>query len=127
VPLAELVADALAALSADATTGLTVALDVAGAWDVPRREAALVLRGVLRRLLGSTTGGRLVVGADATTLTFALYPHGGATGPDASRGDTGAASTLVARLADALGWRIEFGGEADGPRTVRIVRTRAVS
>jgi hypothetical protein len=122
----DLVRDAVDALAADHAVDLQVEGDADIAWNLPAREAALVLRGVISRLVGTAPAGALVMQAapDGLTLRFVeTSPPPAASGPP--RGDTGGASTLVARLADTLGWRIDLDLAATGPRHARIVHAPA--
>lgn len=97
-----------------------VALDVhaPGSLVLAPREARLLLRGVLRRLLPHATAGTLWLRLDDAGLELAFDPGGGGTaspgaGADAAdaaamRSDTGAVPALLERLAQRLGWRVEF-------------------
>lgn len=89
-------------------------IETADAPPLPEREAALVVRGILRRLVPPETAGRLQLRADAGALDFAFEcdgardDDGGEVSP--SRSDRGLGLTLTGRLAARLGWRIEERG-----------------
>lgn len=103
-----------------------IALDVraAGTLALASREARLLLRGVLRRLLPPSGAGTLSMRLDGDTLALAFETAGDAqagtaaalghgtvataAADDAARSDTGAMPALLERLALRLGWRVEF-------------------
>lgn len=91
-----------------------VALDVraSGPLRLAPREARLLLRGVLRRLLPHGADGTLRVGldGDALQLAFEAADPAPADAPivPGARSDTGAGPVLLDRLAQRMGWRLEF-------------------
>lgn len=119
-----LLADSIsAAKSSDRQARLHVSIDIDEQWTLPRREAMLVLQGVLRRLTGTAPEGRLDATMDGGQLVLAYTPEtptAGALPLSNDRGDAGTGMTLVNRLATALGWRIEYLGTTDGYRIARI-------
>ena len=85
-------------------------IDAEGVLRLPRREAQLLLRGLLRRMLvpgaqGSLwlrqRGQRIDIRLDADKTDTAI--------PAPQRSDTGRTAVLVDRFAQRLGWRIEAG------------------
>ncbi len=103
-----------------------VALDVQaiGSLRLAPREARLLLRGVLRRVLphgapGTLSlrldGGALALAFDSAGMEHVADAVGAAPGP--TRSDTGSVPALLDRLAQRSGWRIEF----PQPRRARIV------
>ena len=103
-----------------------VALDVRadGMLPLARREARLLLRGVLRHLLPHAAAGTLwlrldgdalVLGFDAAGETAAA-PGDAADAAAGERSDTGKVPVLLDRLAQRLGWRVGF----PAPRRARI-------
>ncbi len=115
--------DALGALAGREQLQVDNRLD--GEWQAPRREVELLLQGALRRLLAPDASGNLQVAGDARHLSLRFTPRNpepeqvARTVPD---GDTGMALTLVDRLAQWIGWRIEREATPDGTREVRLVR-----
>lgn len=89
---------------------------------LPRREAQQVLEGVLRRLLSPRAAGVLRVRRDPVGLVlhFAAVHVAGNGAATHERGDVGLALTLVGRLAESIGWRIEDVATTDGSREVRL-------
>lgn len=97
-----------------------IALDVraAGMLALSTREARLLLRGVLRRLLPPAGAGMLSMHLDGDVLALefdaaAETSHGAGTADmgvagDATRSDTGAMPALLDRLAQRLGWHVGF-------------------
>lgn len=99
--------------------GSTVALRL------PLRESLLVLQGVLRRLLPPTSFGTLTMSASPAAID--LIYAAGAIHPampsksTLARSDLGLGLTLVGRLANRIGWRIEERAGESGVRAVRII------
>lgn len=125
VPAQAVIEESLATLTAlTGNADLQVQNNVSGTWQVPQREAVLVLQGVLRRLLVPEAAGRLQIDREGQALSLRFSPRQATTTapPDApARSDTGLGLTLVSRLAEALGWRIEEVVEVPGLRHVRIL------
>jgi signal transduction histidine kinase len=96
---------------------LALRIDAAGTLQVAPREARLLLRDVLRRLLPHDPIGTLSLRLEPGVLSIAFEPAGdAATLPDddAQRSDTGRVPALLERLAQVLGWQVGFpaGGHA---------------
>jgi signal transduction histidine kinase len=89
------------------------------AWILPPREAALVLRGVLGRLVGTSAAGTLslCVQPQALELDFTAAPTAATSAQAGGDGH----STLVGRLAQVMGWRIESDATEAATRRARIV------
>lgn len=90
-----------------------VALDVQaeGMLQLAPREARLLLRGVLRRVLPHATPGTLSLRLEGNALALsfeALDPADAARVAVGARSDTGSVPVLLARLAQRLGWGIEL-------------------
>jgi signal transduction histidine kinase len=96
-----------------------VALDVraAGMLRLAPREARLLLRGVLRRVLPHGTGGTLSLRLEGEVLALSFDAAGAGAAPETAtdvdvgaggRSDTGSVPMLLDRLAQRLGWRLEF-------------------
>jgi hypothetical protein len=100
------------------------------AWRVPRREAGLLLQDLLRRLASGVPAGALWAHATPGELVFTLVPSsdidaassGGAArrGLAWARGESASGRTLVARLAQRMGWRIALREESDGVRIAQV-------
>lgn len=112
----ELVAQSFASLDSAGALALDSSIDKLEQWHLPRDEARLVLQGVIRRLVGSQPSGRLEVAHANRQLSIAYQPDVAGAPLASARGDSGAAMTLVNRLAGVLGWTIEYTTGADGSR-----------
>lgn len=88
---------------------------------LPLREAALVLNGIVRRLVPAGTRGLLRAGIDNDRITLRFAPESAVVDamPATTTGgsDRGFGMTLVGRLAMQIGWRLE---EDAARRVVRI-------
>jgi hypothetical protein len=87
---------------------------------LPVHEAALVLNGIVRRLVPAGIHGQLLahVGDGEITLEFVALDADADAAPAApGKGDRGLGMTLVGRLATHIGWRLE---EDSTRRLVRI-------
>jgi signal transduction histidine kinase len=124
VPAHALVAESIATLRADGSPGAWEAsITLPGHWRLPPHEARLVLQGVLRRLVGTASGGRIEATQADGRLSLTCIPMAGdgTHRPlEIARGDTGMGMTLVNRLATLLGWRIDYVVGSDGARTALI-------
>lgn len=90
---------------------LGLEVEAHGPLQLPRREALLLLRGLSRRLLQPAAAGSLALRLDGTRLDLAFHPAGGAAAGDpgaSARSDTGRAAALLDRLAQRLGWELQF-------------------
>ncbi len=91
--------------------GIVLDVRAPGTLALAPREARLLLRGVLRRLLPPAAGGTLSLHLDGDVLELAFgapaAEQAQGTGA-AARSDTGAMPALLDRLAQRLGWRVEF-------------------
>lgn len=94
--------------------GIALEVHAAGVLRLAPREARLLLRGVLRRVLPHAAAGTLSLRLEDDALAIGFAPAqaaaaADAAGPDAGRSsDTGSAPVLLDRLAQRLGWRLEF-------------------
>lgn len=79
-----------------------VVIDAEGVLRAPRREALLLMRGLMRK--AATAGGVLRVHADATG--FRIDGAGSSTTDASARSDRGGAGALLDRLAQRLGWTV---------------------
>lgn len=90
---------------------LRVDIEASGSLRVPREEAVLALRGILRRLLQPGAGGtlRLRAQGERIELHYCGAPAAPAAvhGPDVSRSDRRLGLTLIGRFAQHLGWRLD--------------------
>lgn len=99
-------------------------IDAIGTMHVPEREAVLILRGIIRRMLPAAASGRLALrfAQGQLQLDFSdepdkVLPSEPLAGP---RSDRGLGLTLIGRLAARLGWRIEEVLDTAGRRRVRL-------
>lgn len=110
VDAAELLHDCAAQLRA-ATEGNALALQVQaeGSLFLPRAEALLVLRSILRRLLPPGAQGqlRLQAGAGHIRLDYRAGTAAAAPAAAPARSDRGIGLTLIGRFAAHLGWTLE--------------------
>lgn len=101
-----------------------VALDVraAGALQLAPGEARLLLRGVLRRVIPHGIAGTLSLRREGDVLALSFDAADAAPATEAAdaavggRSDTGSVPLLLDRLAQRLGWRLDF----PAPRRARI-------
>jgi len=91
--------------------GVAIEVDAADRVNVPRREAALLLRGVLRWLAGSAAEGIVSLRHEGNELQVAFDASAGQAGSAGRRSDSGEVPSLTRRLAQYLGWELA----ADGP------------
>jgi signal transduction histidine kinase len=84
-----------------------IAIDAQGTLQLPRREAQLLLRGLLRRLAVLGTQGNLTLHQRDQRIDIRMEIDDAETTRSTQRSDTGRAAVLVDRLAQRLGWRIE--------------------
>ena len=87
------------------------------------REAALVVRGILRRLDRSRVNETIQIHVDANALTVSsVSPQAGPSEPARSQenGDTGLGATLVGRLAAQMGWVIDESSLSAGRIVIRL-------
>jgi signal transduction histidine kinase len=107
---------------------LSVHNDLRGDWLGPRREVGLLLQGALRRLLAPDAAGVLRVSRDGDEVSLHFMPQAAdavARLAGVPRSDTGHGLTLVDRLAQSMGWKIEAIPAADGARELRITAPAA--
>jgi signal transduction histidine kinase len=107
---------------------LSVRNELQGEWLGSRREVGLLLQGVLRRLLAPDAAGLLRVRRDGDEVSLRFTPRDGdpaAAGANVPRSDSGLGLTLVDRLAQSMGWKIEAIPAADSAREVRITMPAA--
>jgi signal transduction histidine kinase len=100
---------------------LRVDIDAAGSLRVPRVEAVLALRGILRRLLPPGVGGdvRLRAHSERIELSYRA-PEAVAVVPDHARSDRHLGLTLIGRYAQHLGWRLEEESIGNGERRIVV-------
>ena len=101
--------------------GVAVDVRAEGALRLAPREARLLLRGVLRRVLPHAAAGTLGLRLEGDALAIAfdadrMADAATADAPTGARSDTGSVPMLLDRLAQRLGWRIEF----PAPQRARI-------
>jgi signal transduction histidine kinase len=84
-----------------------IAIDAQGTLQLPRREAQLLLRGLLRRLAVLGTQGNLTLHQRDQRIEIRMEIDDAETTRSTQRSDTGRAAVLVDRLAQRLGWQIE--------------------
>lgn len=83
-------------------------IDAEGSLHLPRREARLLLRGLLRRLIVPGAQGSLTLHQRGQRIEIAFEAEdGGPHGRASARSDTGRTAVLVDRLAQRLGWQVE--------------------
>ncbi|WP_257385584.1 sensor histidine kinase [Tahibacter caeni] len=117
VDAAQLLADAAASWRAATDPGdLQLAIDADGTLCLPRAEALLVLRGLLRRLAPPPGAGRLALraGDGWIALAFAAAGAEAATPTPVAASDSGAPPTLLGRFIAHLGWQVEQTVDGDG-------------
>ena len=111
---------------APAAPGLRVHVQANGSVIAPAHEAALVLRGVLRRLLPPEAAGDLRLRADAGSIHIEFVPDVTVTRPRPSAAagspssDNGFGLTLIGRLAAHLGWHLAEEATSAPRRALRI-------
>ncbi len=114
--------ESLAALSAlNGREHLRVDNRLRGQWQAPRREVALLLQGVLRRMLAPDASGSLEVSLDGAQLVLRFAPEQAEAALSASsavRSDTGLGMTLIDRLAQWIGWQVGPVQSADATRVL---------
>jgi len=109
---------------------LAVQLEATGDLRCPQKEALLILHAVIRRLLPPAPVGRLTLSADDDRIEIKFLAAAVTQGrslADSGRSDRGLGLTLVGRLAEQLGWRIEEGLDTEAPPGVRIRLPAATS
>jgi signal transduction histidine kinase len=84
-----------------------IAIDAQGTLQLPRREAQLLLRGLLRRIAAPGTQASLALRQRDQRIDIRVDAGETDAGRSAQRSDTGRAAVLIDRLAQRLGWRIE--------------------
>ena len=84
-----------------------IAIDAQGSLHLPRREAQLLLRGLLRRMAVPGTQGSLTLHQRDQRIDIRMENDAGDATHGALRSDTGRAAVLVDRLAQRMDWRIE--------------------
>jgi hypothetical protein len=89
-----------------------IAIDAEGTLHLPRREAQLLLRGLMRRMVVPGAQGSLTVHQRDQRIDIRVDSDDPGASVTAQRSDTGRAAALVDRLAQRMGWRIE--GDAGG-------------
>jgi hypothetical protein len=105
-----LLRDAVAEWTAVERSALSIRIDASGRLRVTEHEALLVLRGILRRLVPQDATGILAIGLSGQRLELSHTAVGSAAPSHratAARSDRGLGLTLVGRLAQRIGWRIE--------------------
>ncbi|MCQ4167190.1 sensor histidine kinase [Tahibacter harae] len=123
VDAAELLQECAAQLRAGTeSTALALHIEAAGSLFLPRAEALLALRSILRRLLPPAAQGELQLQAGAGRIRFDYRAGTAATAPAAApaRSDRGIGLTLIGRFADHLGWKLEEHFADNGYRAVEI-------
>jgi signal transduction histidine kinase len=122
VDTASLLRDAVAPLAATQGATLAIEIDAQGSLHVPQQQALLVLRGLLRRLLGPTPHGtlRLVAADTQLVLDFRAQAETAVASTHAVRSDRGLGLTLVGRFAEHLGWRIDEAASDVAHRSVTL-------
>lgn len=104
---------------------LRVDIEAAGGVCVPRGEAVLALRGILRRLLQPGAAGtlRLRAQGERIELHYCGAPAAPAAAhePDASRSDRHLGLTLIGRFAQHLGWRLDEEFTDTGERCIVVL------
>ena len=114
VPLPRDTVDAAAFLH-EAATSLATAerpcalrIDAEGTLALPRREAQLLLRGILRRVVVPGTQGSLALRqrGQRIDIAFEAASEEAPAAANAVRSDTGRTAVLVDRLAQRMGWRV---------------------
>lgn len=98
---------------------LRVDIEAAGSLHVPRVEAVLALRGILRRLLPPGAGGAVRIRVHGERIELHYRAPAAASVLDATRSDRHLGLTLIGRFAQHLGWRLDE--EATGTGERRIV------
>lgn len=120
----EFLVEVVDSLQDAAGSSLDVRIEAKGEWRVARRESLLVLRGVLRHLLISDDNGMLTMRVEGDVLEMSFSTSNSAAvapiGLAAQRSDGGLAVTLVGRMAEALGWKIDVMAPTDTARRARI-------
>jgi signal transduction histidine kinase len=117
----ELCTRALADVPVPAGIAVAVDIDPALRLPLPERAATLVLRSVVRRLVGADADGALRVQHAPGRLELVFTPlHANGAAPVVASGDQGLGLTLVGRLAARLGWRIEEAAADGGERRVTL-------
>ena len=92
---------------ASADRPCAIAIDAQGTLHLPRREALLLLRGLLRRMVVPGTQGSLTLRQRDQRIHIRMDNEDADAARSARRSDTGRAAVLVDRLAQRMGWRIE--------------------
>jgi hypothetical protein len=101
---------------------LRVIIEAQGSVVVPRMEAVLALRGILRRLVPPGAGG--VVHLRAQPACIGLHygaPGAAAADADTRRSDRHLGLTLVGRYAQHLGWRLDDVTAVPGGRGIAVI------
>ncbi|TDR45678.1 signal transduction histidine kinase [Tahibacter aquaticus] len=104
-------------------------IEATGNLRVPRAEAVLALRGILRRLLPPGAGGAVRLRAHGERIELhyrASTAPATPNGPDAARSDRHLGLTLIGRFAQHLGWRLEEEATETGEHRI-VVRLPAES
>lgn len=104
---------------------LRVEIEAAGSLRVPRAEAVLALRGILRRLLppGASGALQLRVRGECIELRYSGAPAAGNV-LAATRSDRHLGLTLIGRFTQHLGWRLDEASTGAGERSI-VVRLPA--
>ncbi|MBN8741665.1 MAG: hypothetical protein BGP24_16340 [Lysobacterales bacterium 69-70] len=117
VDAAELLADAAVSWRAATDGGsLRIAVNASGTLRLPRAEALLVLRGLLRRLAPTPGVGQLTLRAAVGEIELAFAADGSAAAAAmrSVSGDAGITPTLLGRFIAHLGWQVEQTWAEDG-------------
>lgn len=101
---ADVLHEAVASLQAD-SAGSPVEIVASGRWEVPSREAQLLLRHVIGKLGWPSSGDSLLLRLEGNGLDLLPCTPAGRAAP-AVRSDTGGVGALAQRLASQLGWRL---------------------
>lgn len=102
---------------------LWIDVDAEGTLIVPEREAMLVLKGVVRRLVPPDAAGRLSLSLhdEKLELEFRIDASVPQDVMAIGRSDRGLGLMLIGRLAEKLGWRIEEYDSGPGQRRALVI------
>jgi signal transduction histidine kinase len=89
---------------------MRVVIDASGSLVVPRREAQLLVAGLMRKVAEHSLGAELHLRLDEHALLIEKRVDGIRIGDDGEgfRSDVGRGSALLERLAERLGWHVDF-------------------
>ncbi len=104
---------ALIALPDNATR---VQIDASGSVLIPRREALLLVSGLLRKVAQQPPDEDIHLRLDDHAIVIEKHPQDSGSDSDGTRSDVGRGSALLERLAERLGWKVAF----ETPTRIRI-------